>query len=65
MRRLLVPLALALALAGCGSESAERTTVVTRNAGPGVTDLTNVLELRSAFNEDRGSARLLLILSPT
>ena len=65
MRRLLVPLVLALALAGCGSESAERTTVVTRNTAPRVTDLTNVLELRAAFNDDRGSARLLLILSPT
>ena len=63
---MLLPVLLALAaLTACGSESSDRVTVATRDASPAVADITNVLELRAAFNEDRGSARLLLILSPT
>jgi hypothetical protein len=51
---------------GCRSESRS----VGRAPGPEgtaapVTDLNDVLQLRAAFNRDRGSARLLLVLSPT
>ena len=63
MGRALVVVLLAGVLAGCGggsddgdagSAAAERVTVVS-----------NVLQLRAAFNEDAGKPRLLLVLSPT
>lgn len=67
----IVVLAIAPALAGCGGSSkgdAEATTPATQSTAPdevGLTDLTSVEQLRAAFNEDRGTARLLLLLSPT
>lgn len=46
--------------AGCGGSSAERT------ADPGaVAELTDVEQLASAFDADRGKPRLVLLLSPT
>ena len=52
----------ALALAGCGgSESAAPETTDTGD----VEELSNVLELRSAFEADAGKARLIVLLSPT
>ena len=66
MRRLLFAVLFALAaLTACGSESSDRATVATRDASPPVADITNVLQLRAAFEDARGKARLLLILSPT
>ena len=61
VRRAPVGLACALAFlvvaCGGGSEPEE--------SEAGLTDVTSVLELRGAFNEDEGVPRLILILSPT
>jgi hypothetical protein len=55
-------LLLALALAGCGGSDARD-----RAAAPsdGIRDLDNVLALRSDFESDKGSTRLVVLLSPT
>ena len=48
------------ALAGCGgSESTPR------SASPGIVELSGVDGLRKAFAADEGTAKLLLVLSPT
>ena len=60
MRRALLFLLL-LALAACGGED----TSAEAPAGGAVTDLDNVLALRSDFEADAGKTRLLLLLSPT
>ena len=52
------------ALAGCGSGGDSAATEATPKRAT-LKDVSNVLELRAAFNEDRGKPRLLLILSPT
>jgi outer membrane lipoprotein SlyB len=64
--------AVSLALAGCSTgsdnEAEAATTSSTRSTEQGnvrLTDLTSVEQLRTRFNDDRGSARLLLLLSPT
>jgi hypothetical protein len=64
MRRSIVLLLAAALLAGCGSESSLDSREPVARA-PRVRTVDNVLELRAAFNEDAGKARLLLILSPT
>ena len=48
-----------LGLAGCGSD--------TDAAAPSdqITDLTRLDQLRAAYEADEGSARLVLLLSPT
>ncbi len=55
-------LALVLALAACGGSA-------TKDAAPAgddpVTDVRNVLDVRSAFEADAGKARLLVLLAPT
>jgi hypothetical protein len=66
-RLLLLLLAVAAAATACGSDS--------ESSGIGSTDgkarptsvvqLSTILQLRGAFNEDRGKPRLLLLLSPT
>jgi hypothetical protein len=49
------------ALAGCGGSDSG-----TRSSASGeIVELTGVDELRGAFAEDDGTARLLLVLSPT
>jgi len=60
VRRALL-LLLLLALAGCGGED----TSAVAPAGGAVTDLDNVLALRSDFEADAGKTRLLLLFSPT
>ena len=55
-----VAVLLALAVSGCsGSETASD------SASGGVVELARLDTLRTAFNEDEGRARLLLLLSPT
>lgn len=51
-------LAIALVAAGCGSSTT--TTDPAR-----VQELTSIEPLREAFNDDRGTPRLFLLLSPT
>jgi predicted small lipoprotein YifL len=50
-----------LALAGCGDKTADL------DAAPadGVQELTNVLDLRAAFEADAGKPRVLFLFSPT
>ena len=50
-----------LALAGCGDKTADP------EAAPadGVQELTNVLDLRAAFEADAGKPRVLFLFSPT
>jgi ABC-type glycerol-3-phosphate transport system substrate-binding protein len=62
--RALLLLLVAGVLAGCGGGSASSGDAGAQ-AAPHVTSISSVLELRAAFNEDRGRPRLLLILSPT
>jgi hypothetical protein len=52
----------AAVVAGCGSGASSPDS---RAAPAAVRDISSVLDLRAAFNEDRGSPRLLLLLSPT
>lgn len=57
----IVVLLAAFALAGCGGSSTRE-----QAASPGeIVELAGVDQLRSAFAADEGSARLLLVLSPT
>lgn len=63
----LVPAALALALAGCGHSGAvsvpwERSAPP---AGLALTDLHGIADLQSAFNQDSGKPRLIMLVSPT
>ena len=61
-------LAAALAIAGCGSGSSDEGTPATSSSerdGVRLTDLTSVEQLRTRFNDDRGTPRLILLLSPT
>ena len=61
MRAAVVALVATLAVAGCGgSATSERAPERQRLA-----DLHSVFPLRAAFNEGRGSPRLVLVLSPT
>lgn len=58
MVRLLAAALLALSLAGCGGAD--------KPSAPGeVVELTNVATLKTAFAEDTGKPRVLLLLSPT
>ena len=50
---------IALVATGCGSEGRGDT------SPRGVVELTSIDTLRQAFDDDVGSARLLLLLSPT
>ena len=63
----LLPALLALALAGCGHAGAvsapwERSAPP---AGLTLTDLHTIGHLQSAFNQDTGKPRLILLVSPT
>jgi ABC-type glycerol-3-phosphate transport system substrate-binding protein len=61
VRRALL-LLLALALTACGSSESETTAAP---AADGVRGLENVLQLRGDFEAEKGSTRLLVLLSPT
>ena len=52
-----------LALAACGSDSSPTPQATGESAA--LEDVSSILELRAAFNADRGTPRLLLLLSPT
>jgi hypothetical protein len=54
---LLVVLSMVLAACGGGSDD--------KAAQSRLSDLTSVDELKTRFNDDRGEARLVLLLSPT
>lgn len=59
-------IACAAVLAACGSDSGPAADSGRAGAESApLTDIGTVLELRAVFNEDKGSARLLLLLSPT
>ena len=63
----LMPSMLALALAGCG-HAGGLTLPWDRPAPPAgitLTDLHDVGDLQTVFNQDAGKVRLLLLLSPT
>ena len=66
---LIVLLAAALAAAGCGGGEGDETGApATRSSerdDAQLTDLTSVEQLRSRFNADRGTPRLILLLAPT
>jgi len=53
-----------LALAACGGDGAE-TSEPAGSPKAAVTDLANVLQLRSDFEGDAGKARVILLFSPT
>ena len=55
-------LVLVLALAACGGSTTKDTAPA---GGDPVTDVRNVLDVRSAFEADAGKARLLVLLAPT
>ena len=61
--------AAALAIAGCGgggsTDGATPATSSSERDGVRLTDLTSVEQLRTRFNDDRGTPRLILLLSPT
>ena len=61
MRKAALLLLLGVALAGCGG-SDDEAQAPTRSA---VTELDNVLALRSDFEAASGKTRLLVLLSPT
>jgi hypothetical protein len=61
VRHCLLGLALVVAVgAGCGGSSSEP-----RSSSGDVVDLTSVDQVRSAFMDDAGKPRLVLLLSPT
>ena len=62
-RALLAVLVLALVAASCGGGAEEGERRATPEAA--LTDVTDVEVVRTAFNADHGSARLILLLSPT
>ena len=49
-------------LAGCGGSATKDATPAGNDP---VTDVRNVLDVRSAFEADAGKARLLILLAPT
>jgi ABC-type glycerol-3-phosphate transport system substrate-binding protein len=61
-RTALLLLLAAVALAGCGAN--ETAAPETTDTGD-VEELTNALDLRSAFEADAGKTRLVFLLSPT
>ena len=63
----LAALAAVVAPAGCSgsSEPQPESRVAPKASSAEISDLHNVLDLRAAFNDDRGLPRLILLLSPT
>jgi ABC-type glycerol-3-phosphate transport system substrate-binding protein len=64
-RRAALVLLAGLALAGCGGDDNESGSRAATNARGGVESLDNVLQLRAAFEADKGKTRVLVLLSPT
>ncbi len=60
-----MPLLAVAAVAACGGESAEMEPGLQGAPRASVTDLDNVLALRSDFEADAGKARVIVLLSPT
>jgi hypothetical protein len=63
VHRLVLLLLAVLVLAGCGGD--EETAPPDTAAAGGVTELDNLLALRSDFEADAGSTRVILLFSPT
>ena len=63
MRRTIL-LLVTLALAACGGDGGG-TSAPEGSPGAGVTDIANVLHLRSDFEADAGKTRVIVLLSPT
>jgi hypothetical protein len=56
----------AFALAGCGGDDRAAAPSTSTGARPdALVDVQNVLDIRAAFEEDRGKTRLVMLLSPT
>lgn len=62
VRALTVLAALVVLLGGCGGSKRDD---VAESAAPKVRDISTLDDLKRTFNEDEGTPRLLLILSPT
>ncbi len=62
-----LPMLLALALAGCGHVGGVPLPFAAAQPPPGVTltDLHDIGDLQTAFNQDAGKPRLILLVSPT
>ena len=66
MTRRLLPLLAVAALAACGGDSVSKEEPPVQGAPrEPVTELTNVLQLRSDFEADAGKPRAIVLLSPT
>jgi hypothetical protein len=61
LTRLLPIVLVCLVVAGCGGSSSDEQP----SAGGRLTDLTEIDQLRTEFNEKRGQPRLVVLLSPT
>jgi hypothetical protein len=65
-RFLLAALLVGVVAACGGSDSDEPSAAAPRSAAEGrLADLTEISQLRDAFNRDKGLTRLVLLLSPT
>ncbi len=66
MIRRALPLLALLALAACGGSSTERDDPPLQGAQrESVTELTNILQLRSDFKANAGKPRVIVLFSPT
>ena len=61
----LVPLLAVAVLAACGGDSVGKEPGLQGTPRESVTDLDNILALRSDFEADAGKTRVIILLSPT